>query len=77
MALLTSFGIAGIPAASLVAISVILGSLGLPIEAIALLMVTDRILDMLRTAVNVFSDSCCAVVVARVEGEQGNISTSS
>ncbi|HRH77788.1 MAG TPA: dicarboxylate/amino acid:cation symporter [Cellvibrionaceae bacterium] len=77
MALLTSFGIAGIPAASLVAISVILGSLGLPIEAIALLMVTDRILDMLRTAVNVSSDSCCAVVVARVEGEQGNISTSS
>lgn len=71
MALLTSFGIAGIPAASLVAISVILGSLGLPIEAIALLMVTDRILDMMRTAVNVFSDSCCAVVVARVEGEQG------
>ncbi|HMY39183.1 MAG TPA: dicarboxylate/amino acid:cation symporter, partial [Marinagarivorans sp.] len=64
MALLTSFGIAGIPAASLVAISVILGSLGLPIEAIALLMVTDRILDMMRTAVNVFSDSCCAVVVA-------------
>lgn len=71
MALLTSFGIAGIPAASLVAISVILGSLGLPIEAIALLMVTDRLLDMMRTAVNVFSDSCCAVVVARVEGEQG------
>ncbi|HMW47605.1 MAG TPA: dicarboxylate/amino acid:cation symporter [Cellvibrionaceae bacterium] len=71
MALLTSFGIAGIPAASLVAISVILGSLGLPIEAIALLMVTDRILDMMRTAVNVFSDSCCAVVVARVEGEKG------
>lgn len=71
LALLTSFGVAGIPAASLVAISVILGSLGLPIEAIGLLMVTDRILDMLRTAVNVFSDSCCAVVVARAEGEKG------
>jgi proton glutamate symport protein len=34
-----------------------------------LLMVTDRILDMLRTAVNVFSDSCCAVVIASSEGE--------
>lgn len=32
-------------------------------------MVTDRILDMLRTAVNVFSDSCCAVVIASSEGE--------
>ncbi len=77
MALLTSFGIAGIPAASLVAISVILGSLGLPIEAIALLMVTDRILDMMRTAVNVFSDSCCAVVVAKFEGEQGVLESNS
>lgn len=71
IALLTSIGVAGIPAASLVAISVILTAMGLPLEGIGMLLVTDRILDMLRTAVNVFSDSCCAVVVARLEGEKG------
>ncbi|WP_269620215.1 dicarboxylate/amino acid:cation symporter [Zhongshania sp. BJYM1] len=70
IALLTSIGVAGIPAASLVAISVILGAIGLPLEGIGLLLVTDRILDMIRTAVNVFSDSCAAVVIARSEGEE-------
>jgi len=70
LALLTSVGVAGIPAASLVAIVIILQALGLPLEAIAIVMATDRILDMMRTAVNVFSDSCAAVVIARGEGEQ-------
>lgn len=70
VALLTSVGVAGIPAASLVAISVILTAIGLPLEGIGLLLVTDRVLDMLRTAVNVFSDSCCAVIIARSQGEQ-------
>ena len=70
VALLTSIGVAGIPAASLVAITVILGVIGLPLEAIGMLLVTDRILDMLRTSVNVFSDSCGAVIIARTEGEK-------
>ena len=70
VALLTSIGVAGIPAASLVAISVILGVIGLPLEGLGLLLVTDRILDMLRTAVNVYSDACAAVIIARTEGEQ-------
>ncbi len=69
VALLTSIGVAGIPAASLVAITVILGVIGLPLEGLGLLLVTDRILDMMRTAVNVFSDSCGAVIIARSEGE--------
>ncbi len=69
IALLTSIGVAGIPAASLVAISVILGAIGLPLEAIGLLLITDRILDMVRTSVNVFSDSCGTVMIARSEGE--------
>lgn len=69
IALLTSIGVAGIPAASLVAISVILTAIGLPLEGLALLLVTDRVLDMLRTATNVFGDSCAAVVIARSEGE--------
>jgi Na+/H+-dicarboxylate symporter len=69
VALLTSIGVAGIPAASLVAIGVILGVIGLPLEGIGLLLVTDRVLDMMRTTVNVFSDSVGAVIVARTEGE--------
>lgn len=69
IALLTSIGVAGIPSASLVAIALILGAIGLPLEGIGLILVVDRILDMCRTSVNVFSDSCCAVVIARSEGE--------
>ncbi len=69
IALFTSIGVAGIPAASLVAISVILTAIGLPLEGIGMLLVTDRILDMMRTAVNVFSDSCCAAYIARTQGE--------
>jgi Na+/H+-dicarboxylate symporter len=70
LALLTSIGVAGIPAASLVAIVIILQALGLPLEAIAIVMATDRILDMMRTAVNVFSDTCGAAVIAASEGEK-------
>lgn len=70
LALLTSIGVAGIPAASLVAVIVILKAIGLPIEGIGLFLAVDRILDMCRTTVNVFSDSCCAVLVARSEGEK-------
>jgi len=73
LALLTSIGVAGIPAASLVAITIILIAIGLPIEAIGLILVTDRILDMCRTAVNIFSDSCAAVIIARSEGEQTRV----
>ena len=70
VALLTSIGVAGIPSASLVAISIILAAIGLPAEAIGLILVVDRILDMCRTTVNVFSDSCGAVIIARSEGEE-------
>lgn len=69
-ALLTSIGVAGVPMASLVAITIILKTVGLPLEGIGLVMVTDRILDMVRTAVNVWSDSCGAVVIARTEKEE-------
>ena len=69
LALVTSIGVAGIPAASLVAIAIIMGAVGLPLEAIGLLLITDRLLDMCRTAVNVYSDSVAAVFVARREGE--------
>jgi len=70
LALLTSIGVAGIPAASLVAIAVILTAVGLPAEAIGVLFVFDRVLDMSRTMVNVAGDSAVAVIVARLEGEK-------
>lgn len=70
IALLTSIGVAGVPSASLVAITIILSAIGLPLEALGVIIAVDRVLDMLRTAVNVFSDSVGAVVVARLEGEQ-------
>lgn len=75
LALTTSIGVAGIPAASLVAIAVILPAVGLPVEAIGVVWVTDRILDMCRTSVNVFSDTVAAVVIASTEGENpyGNV----
>jgi Na+/H+-dicarboxylate symporter len=71
LALLTSIGVAGIPAASLVAISIILTAVGLPLEGIGLILAVDRILDMMRTAVNVTSDSAGAVIIAKSEGETG------
>ena len=71
VALLTSIGVAGIPAASLVAISIILGTIGLPVEGIAMILAVDRVLDMCRTAVNIFSDACGAVIIAHTEGEEG------
>ena len=69
LALLTSIGVAGIPAASLVAITLILTVLGLPLEAIGLYIAVDRILDMCRTSVNVTSDLTVTALVARTEGE--------
>ena len=68
-ALLASIGAAGIPAAGLVMISVILEAVGLPLEGLVLILAIDPILDMCRTAVNVWSDSCGAVVIARTENE--------
>ncbi|MBE9568819.1 MAG: dicarboxylate/amino acid:cation symporter [Proteobacteria bacterium] len=73
VALLTSIGVAGIPSASLVAITIILAAIGLPLEGIGLILVVDRVLDMCRTSVNVFSDSCAAVTIARLEGEETKV----
>jgi len=71
IALLTSIGVAGIPAASLVAISIILAAMGLPVEGIGLILAVDRVLDMMRTATNVWSDSAGAVIIGKLQGEQG------
>ena len=70
LALVTSIGVAGVPAASLVAITLILGVLGLPAEWLAIILVFDRILDMCRTSTNVTSDLTIAAIIARSEGEE-------
>lgn len=69
MALVTSMGVTGIPSASLVAITIILAAIGLPVEGIGVIFAVDRVLDMCRTAVNIYGDACGAIVVARLEGE--------
>ena len=69
-ALLASIGAAGIPMAGFVMITVILSVIGLPLEAVGLILAVDRILDMMRTTVNVWSDSVCTVIIAKSEGEK-------
>lgn len=70
MALFLSLGVAGIPSASLVSVILILQSVGVPAEGLGLIMAVERILDMSRTTVSVFGNTCCAVLVARSEGEK-------
>ncbi len=66
---LASVGAAGIPSAGLVTMVIVLKSVNLPLEGIGILLAVDRILDMFRTTVNVISDSCGALVIAKIEGE--------
>jgi Na+/H+-dicarboxylate symporter len=70
-ALGASIGAAGVPMAGLVMMSIILKALGLPLEAVGYVLAVDRVLDMCRTSVNVWSDSCGVAVIARSEGESG------
>ena len=69
-ALIASIGAAGIPHAGLVMMAIVLQAVGLPLESQGIIIAVDRILDMFRTSVNVFSDSCGAVLIAKTEGEQ-------
>ena len=68
-ATLASIGAAAIPGAGLVTIVIVLKAVGLPLEGIAIILAVDRLLDMSRTAVNVWGDACGAAVVAHLEGE--------
>ncbi len=68
--LLASVGSAGVPMAGLVMITIVLTAVGLPLEGVGLILAVDRIIDMFRTAANVWSDICGAVVIARSEGEE-------
>lgn len=68
-AILASIGTAGVPGAGLIMLMVVLGVIGVPVEGIALIAGIDRILDMGRTAVNVYGDTIVAGIVAHTEGE--------
>lgn len=69
-ALLAAIGSAGIPMAGLVMMSIVLSAVGLPLEGIGLILAVDRLLDMFRTTVNVFGDTCAAAIIAKSEGEK-------
>ena len=56
--------------AGLVMMAIVLKAVGLPMEGIGLVLAVDRILDMFRTAVNVYGDTCTATVIAKSEGEK-------
>lgn len=71
-ATLASIGAAAIPGAGLVTMVIVLRAVGLPLEGIGMILAVDRILDMCRTAVNVWGDSCGTAVIARLEGESLN-----
>jgi len=68
-AVLASIGTAGTPMAGVITLAIVLKSIGVPLEGIALIMGVERILDMCRTVVNVTGDASCAVVVASSESE--------
>lgn len=66
---LASIGTAGVPGAGLIMLSLVLASVGLPLEGVAIIAGIDRILDMARTATNVAGDCAVSCVIARSEGE--------
>ena len=68
-ATLASIGTAGVPSVGLITLSMVFNSVGLPLEGIAIIMGIDRILDMMRTAVNITGDAIVTTVVAKSEGE--------
>ncbi|KGA96103.1 sodium:dicarboxylate symporter [Alkalihalobacillus alcalophilus ATCC 27647 = CGMCC 1.3604] len=69
-ATLASIGTAGVPGVGMIMLAMVLTSVGLPVEGITLVLAVDRILDMMRTAVNVTGDATCAVIVDRFEQER-------
>ncbi len=68
-ATLASIGTAGVPGVGIVMLTMVLTSVGIPVEGIALILGVDRILDMLRTVVNVSGDLIASVVMSRFEGK--------
>ncbi|WP_243387788.1 dicarboxylate/amino acid:cation symporter [Bacillus kexueae] len=70
-AVLASIGTAGVPGVGLIMLAMVLNTVGLPVEGIALILGVDRLLDMTRTAVNIAGDAACAVCIAESEKKHG------
>ena len=70
-ATLASIGTAGVPGAGMVMLAMVLTSVGLPVDGIALVAGVDRIFDMGRTTVNITGDAACAIVVSNIEEKRG------
>ncbi|MET3576405.1 dicarboxylate/amino acid:cation symporter [Bhargavaea ullalensis] len=71
-AVLASIGTAAVPGAGLIMLAMVLTSVGLPVEGIALVLGVDRLLDMVRTSVNITGDAACAMMIAQSEGVLGD-----
>lgn len=69
---LAAIGTAGVPGAGLIMSTLVFTQIGIPLEVIALIAGVDRILDMIRTSINVVGDSTTALMVSRMEGELGS-----
>ena len=69
MAVLASIGTAGVPGVGLVMLTMVLTQVGLPVEGIAIILGVDRLMDMIRTAVNITGDAMVSTVVAKSEGQ--------
>jgi Na+/H+-dicarboxylate symporter len=76
-ATLASVGAAGVPGAGMITLVMVLTSIGVPTEGLALILGVDRLLDMFRTATNVVGDSTATVFMARLEGEKLRIMSDS
>ena len=72
MSVLASIGTAGVPGVGLIMLSMVFTQVGLPVEGIGLILGVDRLLDMIRTAVNVSGDAAVSVIVAKSEGKFSN-----
>ena len=69
MSVLASIGTAGVPGVGLIMLSMVFSQVGLPMEGIGLILGVDRLLDMIRTAVNVSGDAVVSSIVAKSEGK--------
>lgn len=74
-ATLASIGTAGVPGVGLVMLAMVLQQVGLPVEGIALIIGIDRLLDMLRTAVNITGDAACAYIISENEKRRAGVDT--
>ncbi|MFB0972500.1 MAG: cation:dicarboxylase symporter family transporter, partial [Neofamilia sp.] len=74
-ATLASVGTAGVPGAGMIMLAMVLQGVGLPVEGIALVAGVDRILDMIRTSLNVLGDLSCALYISRTESNIDSLKT--